>query len=237
MKRLNFMPKSTPKNISDRIQDSLTISNFHFSKLDSVIGDYRVRLLKNDWPFISKGNKLTNSTVLNLQNNIDSLASQILYDKITWEEAHRKLAAYYLRIKDIDSFLEEMDALISQYPIVVEYYDYVANVLLPVKDYNRAYKYLMKGYKIKPGRFTAKWLGIIDLYNNKMDSAEKYLKESLTYDNEDSQVWYNLAGVYVKKNNYKQALENVNKALSLQPNYPEASNLQRQLQNAVDRMN
>jgi len=234
MKESNLLPSSQPINLSARQQDSITIANFNFTKLDSVIGDFRIKLLKNDWPFVSKENKLPNSSILRTENIVDSLASQMLNDEIIWEEAHRKLAGYYLGRKDINSFLEEMDALISQYPVVVEYYDYVANTLIPVKDYSRAYKYLEKGYEIKPRAFTTKWLGTINLYNNKLDTAEKYLKESLTYDTKDAQVWYNLAGVYVKKNNYKQALETVKKALSLKPNYPEAANLQKQLQSAVN---
>ena len=143
------------------------------------------------------------------------------------------MASYYLGRKNINSFIEEMDALISQYPLIVEYYDYVANVLILLKDYKRTYKYLKTGYDIKPNTFKTKWLGIIDLYNNKLESAEKYLNESLGYDANDPQVWYNLAGIYVKKNNYKKALELVNKAVSLKPNYTEAVNLERQLQNAI----
>jgi tetratricopeptide (TPR) repeat protein len=126
-----------------------------------------------------------------------------------------------------------MDALISQYPMIVEYHDYVANVLIPLRHYKKAYKYLKMGYDIKPSAFTAKWLGTLNLYKDNLESAEKYLNESLAFDTKDSQVWYNLAGVYVKKNDYKKALELVNKALSLNPNYTEAANLQRQLQNAV----
>ena len=143
------------------------------------------------------------------------------------------MAAYYLVHRDINSFLTEMDALICQYPVVVEYYDYVAKELIQMKDYARAYKYLKNGYDIKPNAFKTKWLGTISLYNNKLDLAEKYLNECVLYDGKDSQVWYNLAGVYVKRKNYKAALEDVNKALSLSPNYPEAIDLKRQLQSVV----
>ena len=233
MEQTNLLPGSGKINLSDDKQDSITVANFHFTKLDSTIGDFRIKLLKNDWPFISKTKKLPNSTVLNLKNKTDTLAAELLNDRIIWEEAHRKMASYYLGRKNINSFIEEMDALISQYPLIVEYYDYVANVLILLKDYKRTYKYLKTGYDIKPNAFKTKWLGIIDLYNNKLESAEKYLNESLGYDANDPQVWYNLAGIYVKKNNYKKALELVNKAVSLKPNYTEAVNLERQLQNAI----
>ena len=130
-----------------------------------------------------------------------------------------------------------MDALISQYPIVVEYYDYVANVLIPLREYKKAYKHLKMGYDIKPSAFKAKWLGTINLYNDNLESAEKYLNESLQFDTKDSQVWYNLAGVHVKKNNYKKALEMVKNALMLNPNYVEALKLKSQLQSSVEKVN
>jgi len=234
MKEKNYLPATEPVELPDEQQDSIAVANFNFTKLDSVIADFRIRMLKNNWPFVKPENKQSANRLFNLQNIIDSIAFQIISEKIIWEEGHRKLAAYYLRIKDIGSFLEEMDALISQYPIVVEYYDYVVNTLILLKDYNRAYKYLEKGYEIKPQAFTAKWLGIINLYNNKLDLAEKYLKESLAFEKNDPQVWYNLSGVYVKQNNYKQALETVKIALSLEPKYLEAENLLHQLQNAIN---
>jgi len=130
-----------------------------------------------------------------------------------------------------------MDVLISQYSLISDYYSYAVNALLPIKEYDRAYEYLEKGYEIEPNVFNTKWLGTIDLYRNNTDSAKKYLNESLKFDNRDAQVWYNLAGVYINYNNYKKALEMVDKAISLKPKYPEAVNLQRQLQSAVNNKN
>jgi tetratricopeptide (TPR) repeat protein len=237
MKENNFLPGNAEINLSDKEQDSITVANFNFTKLDSVISNLRIRLLKNDWPFVEKQNQLQVSEIFSYKNIVDSMAVAFMNDKIIWEEAHRKLAAYYLRFKNIDSFLEEMDALISQYPVVFEYYDFVSNTLISLTDYDRAYEYLEKGYEIKPQAFTAKWLGTINLFNNKLDLAEKYLKESLAFEKNDAQVWYNLAGVYVRKNNYKTALENVNKALALKPNYPDAINLQQQLLSVINSVN
>jgi len=233
MEQSDYLPASEKANLSGDEQDSITVANFNFTKLDSIIGDYRIKLLKNDWPFVNKGNKMVNSVILHPENTTDSLAADVLDDIITWEEAHRKMAAYYLGRKNINSFLKEMDALISQYPIVVEYYDYVANVLIPLRDNKKAYKYLKTGYDLKPSAFKAKWLGTLDLYKDNLESAEKYLSESLAHNTKDSQVWYNLAGVHVKKNNYKKALELVNNALMLNPNYTEAINLKKQLQSSL----
>jgi tetratricopeptide (TPR) repeat protein len=234
MKEKNFLPSSEPLNLPDKEQDSITVSSFNFTKLDSVLAEFRIKILKNDWPFVEKATRQQPySVLLKPKNIIDSIAVEVINDEIIWEAGHRKLAAYYLEKNDIISFLKEMDALIFQYPVVIEYYEYVVNVLIPLQEYDKAYKYLETGYKIKPTAYTAKWLGTINLYNKNFDVAEKYLKESLNFDNNDAQVWYNLAGVYVMKKDYKLALETVNKALSISPDYPEAISLRQQLQNAV----
>ena len=221
MEQSNYLPDTERANLSDNTQDSITLANFNFTVLDSTLGDFRIKILKNDWPFVDKKEKLPTSKLLHLKNRADSLAAEYLDNNITWEKAHRELAVYFLAQNNLNAFLEEMDAVISQYPVVVEYYDYVANVLIQLKEYGKAFKYLKAGYDIKPNAFKTKWLGTITLYNNELESAEKYLNESLKYDANDAQVWYNLAGVYVKRNDYKKALELVNKAVSLKSNYPE----------------
>lgn len=233
MQQSNLLPNAEKVNLSDNVQDSITVANFQFTELDSTIGEFRIKILKNDWPFVDKEKKLPNSKLLHLKNIADSLASDVLDNEIIWEEAHRKMANYYLSNHNLNSFLKEMDAVISQYPVIVEYYDFVANVLIQLKEYGKAYKYLKAGYDIKPNAFKTKWLGTISLYNNELESAEKYLNESLKYDSNDAQIWYNLAGVYVKRNDYKKALELANKAVSLKSNYPEAAKLQKQLQGVV----
>ncbi len=233
MEKLNIMPKAKRLNLPGKIQDSLTIANFNFSKLDSIIGEYRIRLLKNDWPFIDRNKKLPGNKILKPGNHLDSIAADYLNDKFIWEQAHRKAAAYYLNKKDIDSFLKEMDVLIEEYPVINEYYEYVVNALIPLKGWDKAYKYLLEYYDIVPNAYNTKWIGTIDLYKGQLDSANIYLNKSLKYYDKDPQVWYNLSGVYVNKEDYKTAYEMLSKALELNPNYPEALSLQRQLKGTL----
>src|ERR1035437_8565152 len=233
MEKTNLLPKTKPKNLSDREQDSLTVANFPFTRLDTIISEYRIKILKNDWPYVNKENKIPENKLLQPKDFIDSIAYNLTSDKTNWESAHRKAAEWYAERNDLNSFVGIMNVLISQYPIVIDYYDYTANVLLGKKDYDRAYYYLNKRNGTESTAYTTKWIGIINLYRNHLDTAENFLNQSLSLDKNDSQVWYNLAGVYVNKNNYIKALEMVNRAISLQSNYPEALSLQRQLQQAM----
>ena len=233
MEKTGIMPSSKPLTLDDRQQDSMTVVNFPFARIDSVIGRYRIKLLKNDWPYIDKKNKLPDAVVLQPRDHIDSIAFELVEDKINWDMAHRRAAQWYLLGNDIASFLREMDVLISQYPIVVEYYDDAANVLLKKQAYDKAYSYLSRRNEIEPGAFSTKWMGIINLFKHQTAAAEKYLNQSIAFDRNDSQVWYDFAGVYVEEKNYPKALEMVDKALALSPHYADALALRSKLQEVV----
>ncbi len=233
MNNFKFLPKTKPTDLKDEKQDSLTIANFPFSRLDSVIADYRIKLLKNDWPYKDKAKKLPDYVVLKPKDHVDSVAAKFLVEDSDWEKAHRELAEWYAKKGDIKSFLEIMNVLISQYPIILSYYDYISNVLMNNKMFNKASSYLMMKYKIRPDAFSTKWLGIISLSNKRTEQAKAYLIESLKFNNNDAQVYYNLSGCYVAEGKYESALENVNKALKINPNYTEAKQLQMQLAEAV----
>jgi len=234
MEKIGMLPTSRPLSLTDAQSDSITVANFPFGRLDSVIGKYRIRLLKNDWPYVAKKSKIPDIDLLRPRDYIDSIAFELVEDRTNWDAAHRKAAEWYASQNDIASFTQSMNALINQYPIVTEYYDYAANIFLGKRDYSDAYTYLVNRNRIEPSAFSTKWLGTISLYRNQLPAAEKYLNQSLVFDGKDSQVWYNLAGVYVQEKNYRKALEMVDRALSLNSRYPDALALQKQLQAAVN---
>lgn len=235
MEKMNMLPKSKPLNLSNRQQDSMTVVNFPFTKLDSVIALYRIKLLKNDWPYIDRNNKIPENKLLNPKDHLDTLAFNLMMDKSNWELTHRKASEWYLSKGDFSSFLGTMNVLISQYPIVVEYYDYTARALLQIKDYDKAYHFLLKRNELEPNAYSTKWLGIIDLSKNRAESAKSYLLTSLQLQSNDAQVLYNLAGCYVIENDFITALETINRCLAIKPDYKEAQGLQARLSIATKR--
>ena len=233
MEENKLLPNTVPRNLSNEKQDSLTSVNFNFTSLDSTIGEYRIKLLKNDWPYIKKKNQVPVNKLLQAKDYIDSLAYNLMLNKIDWEPAHRSAANYYLLTKNYSKFIDMMNALISQYPFIQEYYDFAANKLLEAKIFDKAYFYLQGSFNIKPSDFSAKWLGIINLNKGNIESAKKFLLESIKLNSRDAQAWYNLAGCYVNKEDYKSALDAVNNSLKISPQYREAKVLQAQLIQAL----
>ncbi len=223
--RLKITPRGIKVNYPLALRDKLTRQNFKFSELDSVIAAYRIKILKNDFPYKNPGDKPPLKTLLQPKNFIDSLAFVFLQDKISWEKAHRILADKYLKEKNYKAFLKQMDILISQYPIITGYYLKVVNLLLNLKQFDRSYKYFKSYYEIQPNAFNTKWMGIIALSHKNLKEAIEKLNESLKFKKDDAQVYYNLAGAYALKKDFKKAKKLVATALNLNPDYRQAKKL------------
>lgn len=235
MRRINVLPKTDPLIDYDS-QDQLTKESFPFSPLDSAMATYRIILLKNDWPFIDPNNKVLMSSLIKRNNYSDSLAFQLMEDKITWPVAHEKLINRYLSEKKYSRAVDHLAILIYQYPVIKEYYDQIDNIalsLLKQNNFDEAYSILERRYKIQPNVFSTKWLGNIDLNKQRIALAIKYLEESIKYDPTDMQTQYNLAGAYSLDKQYKKGYQTISLVLQKDPNYPGAKNLEMQLKGLI----
>ncbi len=231
--KLKIRPKGLRINFPMKARHRLTVKHFKFSKLDSVIADYRIKILKNDYPYIDPKYKKPIGILIRPKNLIDTVAFDFLQNKITWEKSHRLLANHYLRKGDIKNFLLYMDILISEYPVITSYYRTVANILLEHHLYDDSYRYFQKWHEYKPNAQNTKWMGIVALSHKNWKEAIVDLTESLKYKDDDPQVLYNLAGAYVMKRDYKKARELTIKALQLKPDYKGAKALLQRLNKAL----
>lgn len=226
MKANHLLPAEPDRKYSDEQQDSWVKNNFYFSPLDSVIGRYRITVLKNDWPYIKSASQ---KKPIMPVTYIDTLAYNVVVNNAAWEEAHRKAASYYINHDDYAMFEKEIDILIDQFPFIDDYAESGANFLLNEKQYNRSLKYFYMIDAKKPEAAAAKWIGIINLSNGNIDEAEKYLLKSISMNSSDSQVYYNMAGVYFNRKDYRKAVDMLDKCLSISPSFPAARAFRTQL--------
>jgi tetratricopeptide (TPR) repeat protein len=228
IKRYSFLPDNGQVEIPDHQLDSIVVNNFAFSRLDSVISDIRLAGLLNDWPFVDSPDFSFIKEII-LKDRIDSIAYKIAVENMNWEKGHREAAEYYLFKKDYLNFVKESEVIVTQYPFKLNDYDYAASQLIDAKEYDLAYNFLFKRFKETPDAFSAKWLGNINLSRGKFEDAIKYLSASISYDSNDAQTFYNLAGAYIQKEDFKNALESIEKCLSINPEFPNAQSLKAQL--------
>jgi tetratricopeptide (TPR) repeat protein len=233
MEKAGLLPKTKPRGLTNRRQDSTTVANFAFCRLDSVISDYRIKNLKNDWPYIDKKEQVSLYQLFHQKDYIDSLACNVVMGGTDWTTAHKDAALWYDSRGDTASFVRIMDVLTDQFPYLMVNYDFAACLLLKAKDNSGAYSFLARRSQIQPSAFTEKWLGIVDLTENRVGSAESHLAASLKYDEGDPEVWFNLTEAYISGKDYRRALQSIQTVLRLQPNYPGARALQEQLQKEI----
>ncbi len=237
-----FFEKIIENNLvenSDKINieqvDSLVNINLDFTKLDSTIAKYRITILKTDWPFVE--NQLSKQAVLNYLNPInfiDSLALQILDNKLNFLQAHQEAAKYYVKKGDLKKFNDEIDYLISFIPETYENYDFGSELLISYKYFDEALELLIERYNKKPNGFSTKWIGTIYLNKNKNQEAIKYLKESIAFNPRDAQLLYNLSGAYIKLNDYQNAKIYIDQCVNLNANFPNAKQIQTQLKRVIN---
>lgn len=233
MEKNNFLPNAARQNITDAMQDSLVVKSFPFSRLDSTISSFRLLSLKGDFPFVKDGNKKKLLDLIRLKDYNVSLAYKVVAENFYWEEAHKMLATAYKKQRNYYGYLSEYAALIGQFPYTIGLYKSLVQTLLEAQKYSEAYTFLEKYYRLQPDAFCTKWLGTINLFNDKIDLALKYLNESLAFNPTDAQLLWNLSGVFVKKHDYQKALFYINKCLQVERNFPGAAQLKAQLEQAL----
>jgi len=231
-----FLPKAKPIFVDPHVQDSLVKSNYDFTDLDVKIANYRIFLLKQDWPFINRKLPLKRSyQTVNTKSYLDTLALDVVSDKTDWDKAHIKMARKYLKDNNLVGYVDEMNAVIDKFPYVIRYYQIIAQDLLTNEFYNEALLYLEIYYNIEPDEYSAKWLGIINLFNSKTDIAINYLEESIAYNPNDTQSLYNLAGAYTLVNDYKSALSTIEQCLIIEPSLNSALELKKNILIKIDK--
>ncbi len=225
MEKDGYLPKIENAKIPFAEQDSVTRADFFFSKLDSAIGNDNITLLKKNWPYVKKSIVMSEFSqqdfidLLRPKDFIDTIAVYKTEGRLSWNQAHLLAATTYLKRDDIKDYLRHMNILIYQYPAF--------------KDLNTLVTYFYHKNEIDLSDYTPKRFGIIELYRGKYDMAIKYLANAYSSNPKDTMVLYNLSLAYSKKEDYKKALDMINKCLVLNPNYPGANNLKRQIQNQL----
>ncbi len=217
MKNLNYLPKGKMLDLSGVIQDSILSADFPYTKLDSTIAEIEILILKGSYPFVPKGTSNFKLEDFSQKNWTDSLAIEVVNHQTTWEKAHVEAADRYYLSKNYISFMKEINAIIAQHPHYSETYQYIIKLLIDAKLFNYALPYLQKLNSFEPSYLTTKWLGSIALQNGKYQEALYYLKQCTQYNQTDPQVWYNLSGAYFYMNQIADALNAVEKSLSINP--------------------
>ncbi|MCX6151230.1 MAG: GDSL-type esterase/lipase family protein [Ignavibacteriales bacterium] len=227
-----YLPNAIPQNIPQEKQDSIVKAEFNFSKIDTLIALYRIRILKNDWPYVEDVNE-QNLNRIKLSNIYDSLAYFVASGSLGWGNSHKILADKFLREKNFTAYKKEMSILINTFPYQVEYCDNLIDLLIKNKLYEEAYPFLLIRYNQSPNAFSTKWLGYVNFSRKNNKQAIQYFEKSLLYSHLDAEVYFYLTGAYGRDAKFDKALDAIKKCLELNPDYPNGRAVLQLAQNEV----
>ncbi|MCB9247260.1 MAG: tetratricopeptide repeat protein [Ignavibacteriales bacterium] len=226
MEKNGYLPKTENAKIQFDEQDNLTKSNFVFTKLDSVIGNYNITLLKRNWPYVKNSRVITefqHKDFLNMLQPKDLNDSIAVYkiEGLSWTDSHLLAAKSYLTRDDIKSYMGHINTLLYQYPVL--------------KDFNTLITYFYNQKKLDLADYTPKRIGIIMLYLERYDESIKYLSNALKSNPNNPLIMYNLSYAYSKINNFESAKTYIIKCLEVDQNYPKAKALKLEIQKELNK--
>jgi lysophospholipase L1-like esterase len=221
-------------DISNYKIDSLVKSDYNFTRYDSSVAEFRIKILKNDWPF-TDSKQITDKKELLKSNTLEEkIAFDVLEGRISRLDGRLKIADSYKNQSQINLYVKEILALTEEFPTHKYLLNSAAEKLIKSQNYLVVGKLLKQSYKLEPDAFNTKWLGIMSMANNEFDSAIKYLRDNTKFNTMDPQIYFNLAGAYFKKENFTEAYKYIIECLKINPNYKNADVLKRQVENILN---
>jgi tetratricopeptide (TPR) repeat protein len=225
----NGLISQTSENIIDKsLMDSGR--EWGYTALDSLYGDLRIRILKGGWPFVSKSAPNRALQDFRPTSLAGSLAVRVYTDdQLTLERAHVQMAENFEKRKNYDLAFREYLALICLTPFNVSPYLRAADLQIKQGNLKVALPILEKSLHMDDSFFANKWIGQILLNNNKVKESLPYLEKAHKMKTMDAQVLYNLSGAYAMSAQYEKASQVLDKLYKINPNFPDAEDLRRQL--------
>jgi len=186
-------------------------------------------LLMQSWPFVKQPSSDYRDAYMP-QGRVDSSAYHFVNGDLPWEQAKVDLANWYEKNGQFDRALFEYLGLMRDQPHNDSPKLFAARIYLDFGYYQEAYPLLKHAYAIEPSAYGTKMLGALEVDRGNLDEGIRLLEQSLQLKADDVQTYFNLAGAWALKAEYRKAMENVEKAERLNPNFPGLQDLKGQLE-------
>ena len=212
------------------IPDKLIRQKFGLTTLDEEIGNLRILILKNGWPFKKGKIGQINELKYHPHTAVQQFALNYWKKEISWEKAHVELAEYYEKNQKWDLAENEYRALIVGTPMNPSPYQRLAILLINQNKLEEVIPILKKLIKLENNFFGYKMLGAIYIKNNLIKKGLIYLEHAYQLKENDPQNLYNLSGVYLLVNQPDKAKIIAEKLGQIDPNFPGFQKLWKQIE-------
>jgi tetratricopeptide (TPR) repeat protein len=234
MEASHLVPAGAAGELTVAVAEDSAARTNTMTRLDSVYGMLRINYLKGGWPFKKAGEPNTTLRDFKPADRVEELALDLFREKIHWGEAHIRAGLWYKDQGNLDQFERELLALHEVMPFNDIPLKILTDGFIEFDRLDRAFVYLQKLEQLTHSAYAAKWIGLFFLVHNDFESAGRYLELSIARDDQDPQVFYNLAGVYIHHGEYQKALDAINRCLGLDPRFEGAARTKADLMRALE---
>lgn len=160
--------------------------NWGYTKLDSLVGAYKIQQLKSHWPFASLDVEFTFRDTFRTSGIIDSLAFTVLTNPTANLSAlHDFLGGYFENKQQLQLACREYEALVKINPYRSSYYNKAANCLLKLNDLNAAEIHLRKSLEYVESFYAYTMLADIETIKHNYAGAIEAYTSALDFMDED----------------------------------------------------
>ena len=184
---------------------------------------------------------LLNEAIDNFKKEEYDQARNLIDEALTIDPDIPELHYWRGKIESLDLNQEKMKIAISEYTEALDKKpDYVdalierGKLYLLEKDYEKARQDLEKALELDPSRKDVyQYLGELELALGNKEKALEYLNK--TSKEKDEKFYFTMAQALYNTGKYEEALENINKAIELNKNFPKAYELKSDILKAMGR--
>lgn len=141
------------------------------TRVDSLVGVYKVWNLRNSWPF-SQG---IPQDSIKAGTEEEELAFNMAFRRMPWTTAMSDLYDYYIKERDLSGARTVMETLVLEHPTEAAYYEKTGNVCGELHDYGDAVYYFGKAFSQSPSFDIAHYLFVMNLQLDRPEDALPYL--------------------------------------------------------------
>ncbi len=209
-------------NTRDMLDDEKLWDDRLLTELDERCAQRRTQMLKSGWPFRPLSVPVPE---VDLKDTIGVIAEQLVQGLVTWEQAHVTAAEHYARRGDLSNVEREYKALVNQIPQNVSAYLFLAQVYLRQNKNMEAASILVSSLDVEKTVFAYRTLGMLAL---EPPVAIGFLENAFRLSSsqrDKAETGYMLADAYVRGNQRKKAVQQLETVLAINPRFQPAKDL------------
>ena len=195
-----------------------------FTELDSLVGEYRLQLLRSSWPFQPLEAPVKPVTI-ERSTPLEEIAYGVFRGEIRRVEGLSRLRDYYLEQGNLTGALQTSMATIQRYPFLSRPYLAAADVLLRLGRSTDALGYYLASDDREEIAVTQRMIGSILLQQGHRERAIPYLQRSIELEPGNIQALYNLSGAYALTGEYEKARATIARLLEIEPGHADTRRL------------